>query len=85
MPSYKSRPCIIEAEQWFPESSKHKGVYYDKILNCYYVITIHNQISFLESGDYIITEPDGIHYYACKAEIFRSKYELLKYESTKVT
>ena len=39
------------------------------------VITIHNQRTKVVEGDWIITEPDGIHHYPCKPDIFDSTYE----------
>lgn len=29
-------------------------------------------------GDWIITEPDGIHHYPCKPDIFENTYELVE-------
>jgi hypothetical protein len=29
----------------------------------------------LEVGDWIIPEPDGIHFYPCKPDIFEATYE----------
>lgn len=41
-----------------------------------HVHTIHdNQIVYLEIGDFIIPEPDGIHFYPCRPNIFRETYE----------
>jgi hypothetical protein len=40
-----------------------------------HVHTMHNnQIVLLEVGDYIIPEPDGVHFYPCKEEVFKKTY-----------
>jgi hypothetical protein len=39
------------------------------------VVTIHNQKTDVREGDWIITEPDGIHHYPCKPDIFEMTYE----------
>ncbi len=41
----------------------------------YAVITIHGQETIVIDGDWIIEEPDGIHYYPCKPDIFEATYE----------
>ena len=40
-----------------------------------YVVTIHNQKAYLADGDWIIVEPDGVHHYPCKPDIFAATYE----------
>lgn len=41
-----------------------------------HVHTIHNnQIVLIEVGDYIIPEPDGVHFYPCRPDIFEATYE----------
>ena len=38
--------------------------------------TIHkDQMVRLEESDWILPEPDGQHYYACKSDIFEATYE----------
>lgn len=39
------------------------------------VTTIHGQQTDVIEGDWIITEPDGIHHYPCKPDIFEETYE----------
>lgn len=41
------------------------------VLSC---VTIHGQRTKVEIGDWIITEPDGIHHYPCKPDIFAQRY-----------
>jgi len=41
-----------------------------------WVETIHKgQTVTVQEGDYIIPEPDGIHFYPCKPDIFENTYE----------
>ena len=39
------------------------------------VTTIHGQRTKVIIGDWIITEPDGVHHYPCKPDIFEQTYE----------
>ncbi len=81
MAKYRKIPVVIEAVQY---------VEYGKLVNgmcnsqsCFtmgndkpHVHTIHdNQLVLLEVGDYVIPEPDGIHFYPCKPDIFEKTYE----------
>jgi hypothetical protein len=78
---FRKRPIVIDAEQYAAYGKLVKGMC--NSVSCYtegnskpHVHTIHdNQIVILEVGDYIIPEPDGIHYYPCKPDIFVKTYE----------
>jgi hypothetical protein len=81
MPTYRARPVEVQAEQWFPDRQV-TGVFRSdndpSPGKCrYYVVTIHEQRAFLAAGDYVVTEPDGVHCYPCKKEIFEAKYDLV--------
>ena len=39
------------------------------------VVTIHGQETPVVVDDWIITEPDGVHHYPCKPDIFAARYE----------
>jgi hypothetical protein len=41
------------------------------------VTTIHNQDTKVVEGDWIITEPDGEHFYPCKPDIFKQTYDYI--------
>lgn len=41
------------------------------------VTTIHGQKTIVVPGDYIMPEPDGIHFYPCKPDIFEKNYRLV--------
>lgn len=79
MPKYRKKPVVIEAVQFVEHGTLVDGMC--ACLTCGkdmrpHVHTIHNnQISFLEVGDWIIPEPDGIHFYPCKPDIFEQTYE----------
>ncbi len=81
MGKYRKRPVEISAEQYVKYGELVKGMCNSQ--SCYisgndepHVHTIHNnQIVLLETGDWIIPEPDGKHYYPCKPDIFKETYE----------
>lgn len=78
---YRKKPLEIEAEQYTVYGKLVKGMC--NSVSCFtsgnnqpHVHTIHdNQIVNLEIGDYIIPEPDGIHFYPCKPVIFENTYD----------
>lgn len=78
---YVKKPVVIEAEQYIEYGKSVKGMC--NSMSCFragndkpHVHTIHNnQIVNLEIGDYVISEPDGEHYYPCKPEVFEKTYE----------
>lgn len=78
---YRRKPTVIEAEQYTKFGVLVKGMCNSR--SCYlngntspHVHTIHNNhFVNLEIGDYIIPEPDGIHFYPVKPDIFEMTYE----------
>lgn len=82
MKQYRKKPIIVNAEQFFYDKPEIEGVFYPSTssdgktyIGDAWVVTIHNQKSFLQNGDWIIQEPDGEHYYPCKPDIFEATYE----------
>ena len=80
MPKYKKKSVVINAEQYTGE--RMKGVCCaahcsaDRVSRPH-VHTIHNnQKVVIKTGDWIIPEPDGVHFYPCEDNIFRITYEL---------
>ena len=73
---YRKKPIIVEAYQYFP-NKKNKGVFYEELSEGFkpYVTTIHNNDVPICIGDWIIPEPDGIHFYPVKPDIFAETYE----------
>lgn len=73
MPKFRKIPVEIYAEQ-FDGTNLLKGMDWD--MGGAYVRTIHNnQQCYVMPGDWIIPEPDGIHFYPCKPDIFKKAYE----------
>lgn len=77
MARYRKKPVVVEAEQYhaYPESGGWpKGVQVEEGAGPF-VVTTHGQRAYLESGDWVITEPDGRGHYPCKPHIFAATYE----------
>jgi hypothetical protein len=83
---YRRRPLIVEAEQWSPGKevpgvrgtgpSPDPGCFIGGRCNRPHVHTVHKgQTVTLEPGDWVIAEPDGLHYYPCKPDVFEATYE----------
>lgn len=73
---YRKKPVVIEAEQFIGDAGRDPaGVFRRPEDNSPYVVTIHDQRCYLAPGDWIIPEPDGVHYYPCKPDIFAATYE----------
>lgn len=78
---YRKKQTEIIAEQYVQYGKLVNGMC--NSISCYssgnnepHVHTIHdNQIVNLAIGDWIIPEPDGIHFYPVKNEIFLATYE----------
>lgn len=80
MPKFRKKPVVIEAVQWHGQWSPDKTE--NPVCACavlgtrFHVHTIHNnQAVAIELEDWIIPEPDGIHFYPCKPDIFETTYE----------
>lgn len=83
MPKFKTKPVIreIEAEQFLEEASILPFASEGACClgpNGWYVVTAQEQEAPIVNGDWIIREPDGVHFYPCKNEIFRERYEEVK-------
>lgn len=73
---YRKRPIIVEAVQWQPGLSVD-GISEWKDGRGPYAMftTIHNQVTTVLPGDWLIRESDGVHWYPCKPDIFAATYE----------
>jgi hypothetical protein len=88
MARYRSRPAEIEADQWFPGKDV-RGVEfgYEAIdptdlhptyrLRAY-VTTIHGQRSYLDPGDWVADEGDGVHFYPIKPDKFEKRWDPIR-------
>jgi hypothetical protein len=72
---FRKKPVVVEAEQFHGGAFDPPGVFRRDEDDSPYVVTIHDQRSYLSPGDWIIREPDGVHYYPCKPDIFAATYE----------
>lgn len=75
MPRYRKKPVVIDAEQFVNGVSDPVGVFRREEDASPYVVTIHGQRCYIEPGDWIIPEPDGVHFYPVKPDIFAATYE----------
>lgn len=81
MARYRKKPAVIETVQYTEYGKLVKGMCNSQ--SCYvsgntepHVHTIHEgQVVNLAVGDWVIPEPDGVHYYPCKPDIFAETYE----------
>lgn len=81
---YRRKPTIITAQQFrvVEAHSLPAGVCMKACLDGdwikAHVHTAHNnQAVILEDGDWVLPEPDGVHFYPCKPDIFEATYELV--------
>lgn len=84
MPRFRRKPTEIEAVQFTGKDPIPPGVMHAKgrygFPGAYYVVTLHNQRVYLEPGDWIAPEPDGVHYYPIKDAVFQATYEPVEEE-----
>ena len=74
MPKFRKKPVVIDAEQ-FNGHNDPPGVFRRPEDHTPYVVTIHGQRVYLSPGDWVVPEPDGVHYYPIKDEVFQNTYE----------
>lgn len=84
MAKYRKKPIVIEPVQFNNNPAEDPdGVFRRPEDNAPYVVTIHDQRCYLSPGDWIIPEPDGIHHYPCKPDIFEITYDLIEEDEIK--
>lgn len=84
MPRFRKKPVLIEAEQFNDFKNPPKGVtawpdergFQPRDMTAGFVTTIHGQRAHVMLGDWIIPEPDGVHYYPVKDNIFKKTYDV---------
>jgi hypothetical protein len=74
MPRFRKIPVEIEAVQ-FDGMNDPAGVLRREEDHAPYVVTIHGQRCYIQVGDWIVPEPDGVHFYPIKPDIFAATYE----------
>ena len=85
---FRKKPVVVEAVQFFeallvwPRGVQRAALQHNLPRDANYwpagapvVVTIHGQMTRVRDGDWIITEPDGKHFYPCKPAIFEATYE----------
>lgn len=73
---YRKKPIVIKAAQFDGQHANDPpGVWRREEDWSPYVVTIHGQRCYVSPGDWIIPEPDGVHYYPVKPDIFAATYE----------
>lgn len=73
---YRKKPVVVEAVQFDGvPTNDPPGVWRRDSDLSPYVVTIHAQRVYLSPGDWIIPEPDGIHFYPVKPDVFVEMYE----------
>lgn len=77
MAIFRKKPVTVEANQFQDLATPYPGVLVDED-GCAYVVTVHLQKCYVEPGDWIIAEPDGVHFYPCKPVVFSNTYELVR-------
>lgn len=78
MAKYRKRPVVVEAEQFKHGQPRPAGVFdtlFKSVPIGFHVVTIHGDQTKVVYDDWIITEPDGVHHYPCKPDIFAATYE----------
>lgn len=72
---YRSKPEIVEAEQWWP-GKEVPGVRVGEKADQYrFCTTIDGFSAWVYPGDWVIAEPDGVHYRILTPEEFAARYE----------
>ena len=69
----KEKPPV-ELNQFIHGATAPAGVHCDEDGRSY-VVTIHNQRAYLESGDWVAPEGDGIHYYPIKDRVRKENFD----------
>lgn len=72
---FVTKPIVVEAEQWFAGKNL-RGIFPPTAFDYGpYVMSSYNTPIFLKDGDWVIAEPDGVHFHACSPEVFEANYE----------
>ena len=78
MARYRSKPRVIDAEQFTDADNPPKGVDFDEtacIQPAFFVTTIQGERVRVQPGEFIVTESDGVHYYPIAADEFAKLYD----------
>lgn len=78
MSKWITKPKVKYAEQLLDGQPWPEGVSWCEAGKYKYVTTIHEQVTRVEFGDFIVQEPDGVHYYPCKPNIWLAGHDSLE-------
>ena len=87
MAKYRRKPVIVDAEQFFVDKKPWpEGVYQasrSRWTKCtenakLFIIANANTVIYIENGDWIVTEPDGVYYQVVKPDIFEQTYGVIE-------
>ncbi len=70
---WQSLPKIVDAEQFFHPATAPRGVRTEEDGRAY-VVTIQGQKVYVKPGEWIVEEPDRLHYYPIADDVFRASY-----------
>ena len=73
MPKFRSKPKVVVADQWFQWMKEGEFEVYLRD-GAMWVESIHGPV-LVHDRDWLIWEPDGIHRYPCREDIFEANYE----------
>lgn len=76
MALFKTKQFTVNAEKLNEGDPWPDGVKFDHNSQRMYVTTIQGEAVLISYGEWVITEPDGIHHYPCADDVFTRKYEL---------
>ena len=74
------KSAIINADCYVNLGTVIPGIRTDEYGHVY-VLTFHQERIYLDPGDWVIQEPDNIHYHALKPDVFKDRYERVMHES----
>jgi hypothetical protein len=74
MPFFYKKRIPVELNQYLHPATAPVGVRTEEDGRAY-VVTAHEQKVYLEPGDWIAPEGDGVHYYPIKDEIKQRTYD----------
>lgn len=78
MPCYRKKPITVQAERFDTTVDPPRGVKESPSdPGTFYVTTIQGVKVEVHVGEWIIAEPDGLHFYPCADQVFQATYEAI--------
>lgn len=73
---FRKKQVIVDAERIEHPATAPRGVFVGENGQMW-VVTIHGYKTPVAVGDWIVQEPDGIHFYPIKPDVFAAFYEAI--------